>query len=665
MWFPDASESSADEAIRALLSDARRAMSERRLEELSRSLDSVRELVKYAMNGIKTTGIQWSAPGSQPEWPPLKGLSRNLYSFREDVIREGDREYILELLRFDYMLTTEGMRERCDELFTVGLNGYRRNYQIANRIAAGEFRELLRDRFSLNIDSITFGVDPVEAFPYMREMVRNQEWLLSDSMHSNQPSDYNQLHRSFQAWIDAIRLFWEDDKWQPSEASNLIQQLKQEYRIALMGLAGRALLLARESKMTDVNPYLDVARLAYSHLEPMADDLAYALSHGDWQGSSLWQEWETEDALPYQTIGISTERYPMLFFALRLMELSSDTMPIFGLHGRAQRVLDWFINNSESIGAYVRAELVPTLEQRREFATESLRSAVRRDGLAEHYEVIGLELSATRASALNSEVYAAAFSENSVERLFARAGVSLDLSRDAADAPEERVIMQLVPKGFFTDTPEGALAHYAPLRGDHWGRALSHDVLRRFCEALEGAPDMVAPLESPVALLQGIDRAIEDLNASGDVVVVLASDWLDLQVGLGTENPEGYKEQWMLPESDRMGEIGRYRGYPILSARNYEDRCVYVVELAGWGHFARAKTDEDQDLRVEIRPISIDRARELLTANPAHFASQPDEESKLRKLQTHVEIVIGDRTGFRITDTSRARRVLPIHDGHQ
>ncbi len=665
MWFPDPSESSADEAIRALLGDARRAMSERRLEELSRSLDSVRELVKYAMNGIKTTGIQWSAPGSRPGWPPLMGLSRNLYSFREDVIREGDREYILELLRFDYMLTIEGMRERCGELFTVGLDGYRRNYQIANRIATGEFREMLRDRFSLNVDSIIFGVEPVEAFPYVREMVRHQEWLLSDSMHSNQPRDYDQLHRSFQAWIDAIRLFWETDNWPPSEASSLIQQLKQEYRVALMGLAGRALFLAQSNRITDVNSYIDVTRLAYSHLEPMADDLAHALSHDDWQGSSLWQEWETEDALPYQTIGISTERYLMLFFALRLMELSSDTMPTFDLHGRAQRALDWFINNSESIEAYVRAELVPTLEQRREFATESLRSAVRRDGLAEDYEVIGLELNATRVSTLNSEVYAAAFSENSVERLFERAGVSLHLSGDAADAPEERVIMQLVHKGFFTDTPEGALAHYAPLRGEHWGRALSHDALRRFCEALEGAPDMVAPLESPVALLQGIDRAIEDLNASGDVAVVLAGDWFDIQVGLGTENPEGYKEQWMLPESDRMGEIGRYRGYPILSARNYEDRCVYVVELAGWGHFVRAKTDEDQDLRVEIRPISIDRARELLTANPAHFASQPDEESKLRKLQTHVEIVIGDRTGFRVTDTSRARRVLPIHDEHQ
>ena len=95
--FPDRGEGSANEAVRALLDDARRAMSERRHEELKRSLDSVRELVKFAMDEIKTTDFQWSAPGSQPAWPPLWELSRNLYSFREDLIRESNREYIFEL----------------------------------------------------------------------------------------------------------------------------------------------------------------------------------------------------------------------------------------------------------------------------------------------------------------------------------------------------------------------------------------------------------------------------------------------------------------------------------------------------------------------------------------------------------------------------------------
>ncbi len=660
--FPDQGEGSADEAIRALLDGARRAMSERRHEELRRSLDSVRELVKYAMGEIKTGGIQWGAPGSQPEWPPLRELSHNLYAFREDVARAGDREYMLELLRFDYMLTIEGVRERCGELFTVGLDGYRWNYQIANRIGGGEFREMLRDRFSLNADSLILGAEPVEAFPYAREMVRHQERLLSDAMHSDQPSDYDQLHKGFQAWLHrAIRSHWGTDNWPPSEASGLYQQLEQEYRIALMGLGGRALVLAQSNRVADVNPYLDVGRSAFSQLGPMADDLAQALVHDNLQGFSLWQEWEREGAVQYEVIGITTERYPLLFFVLRLMELSSDTMPNFDLHGRAKRAFDWFTNNSKSVEAYVRTELDPTLEQRRELATDALRSAVRRDEVTDDYEIIGRELSEIRISTFKSDVYSGASSEDSVERLFERAGVSLHLSGDDADVPEERGIAQLVPKAYLTDTPEAALISYSPLNGDQSGRNLSRDVLRRFCEALEEAPEMSVPLESPAALLQGIDRAIKDLNASEDVAVVLAGNWADLQIGLAMENPEGYEAYWRLAESDRMGEIGRYRGFPILNAPDYRARCVYVVETAAWGRFVRAKTDGDQDLRVEIKPISIDRAHELLSANPNHFASQPDEESQLRKLQTCVEIAIGARIGFRVTDASRAWRITPIH----
>ena len=468
--LPDRDEGSADEAIRALLDDARRAMSERRQEELRRSLDSIRELVKYAMDEIKAKDIQWDAPGSQPGWPPLRELSRNLYSFREDVIREGDREYILELLRFDYMLTIEGVNERCGELFTVGLNGYRWNYRIANRIGGGEFREMLRDASSRNADSLIFGAELVEAFPYARQIVRHQERLLSDAMHSNQPTDYDELYRGFQAWLQFMRFHWRIDNGAPSEASELYQQLQQEYHIALMGLGGRAVLLAQSKRVADANPYLDVARRAYARLVPMADDLASALVHDNFSRFSMWEEWDTEGAEPYQVVAIAPDQYPLMFFSLRLMELSSNAMPILDLHGRAQRALDWFINNSESVGAYVRAGLDPTSEQRREFATEALRSAVHRDEVAEDYEIIGRELSATRVSAFKSEVYEAACSENSVERVFQRASVSLSLPADAADAPEERVIARLERKGFLTDTPEAALVHYSTIDGGEWGR---------------------------------------------------------------------------------------------------------------------------------------------------------------------------------------------------
>ena len=658
--FPDPTEGSADEAVRALLDDARRAMSERRHEEFSRSLKFIEELVEYAMEELKEAGFQWEAPGAQPRWPPLSELSRSLYIFREDVIRSGDRDYILELLRFDYRLASAGMRARCGELFSTGLNGYRWNYQIAIRIGAGEFQELLRDRFSQNANMIMMHAEPIEAFPYASELIRLQERLLSDALHSDRSSDFDELNSGFLDCLHAIRLDWRIEDWSSPREFELYQELERHYRIALMGLGGRALVLAQSNRLADVDAFLNVTRRSHADLDQMAEDVVAALAYDDERDFSIWQEWETERARPYRTMSIVSERYPLMFFVLRLLELISFSIRRFALRGRAQRVLEWFTNNAGDIEHFLLKDLDPTLEERRELARRALLAAVREDEIAEDYEIIGREISAARVSTFTSEVYDAAFSSNSVEQLFERAGAYSYLAGNAADAPAEERVYQRGHKGSFTETPDGAFIGYGAIKGQQFGSALSNDVLQRFCKALDGAIELVVSVDSPDELLRGIDRAIDDLAAPKHLVVVLAGDWSDIQVGLSIENPEGYEASWRLPEGGRVGEIGRYRGYPILSPRGLKDRCVYVADLASWGDFVRAQTDGNHDLRVEIKPITIDRARELLAANPEHFPSEPDEESKLRKLQTRVEIVIGARTGFRVADPARARRIAPI-----
>ena len=658
--FPDRGEGSADEAVRALLDDARRAMAERRHEEFSRSLNFLRELVDYAMDEIKRSGIRWGAPGAPPAWPPLSELSRYLYSFREDVIRRGDREYIFELLRFDYWLTSEGLRARCGELFGVGLNGYRWNYQIAIRVGAVEYQGILRDRFVETANILGFRTEPTVEFPYTRQIVRQQERLLSDAMHTDQPRDFVQLHRGFRAWLDGIRMRWSIKDSTSSRAFELYEQLEQLYRIALMGLGGRALLRAQLDKVADISPFLNVTRETYSDLGQLTQDLVDALSWSHDHRLFLWQDWESEGALPNRAFFISPEQYPLTLFTLRLIELSSDTMATVELQGRARQVLDWFRNHAQSIEGYVRADPALTLQQRRELAELALRAAVRSAEIAEDYAIIGRDISTDRVSTLRAEVCTAAFSGNSVERLFERAGAHVSLSANAADAPSERAICRLVHKGFFADTADGAVSEYIPLDGDEFAHALSHDVLQRFCEALDGATQLVISLDTPDELLRGIDRAIDDLASSEHLVVVLAGNWSHLQVGLRLENLDGYEPSWRLPKDDQVGEIGRFRGYPILSAEGHQGRCAYVVDLATWGHFLRARIHGDHKLRVEITPISVDRAMELLADNPNHFASEPDEASKLRKLQTLVEVVIGARTGFHVADPTRARRISPI-----
>ena len=120
-------------------------------------------------------------------------------------------------------------------------------------------------------------------------------------------------------------------------------------------------------------------------------------------------------------------------------------------------------------------------------------------------------------------------------------------------------------KGFLADLPENARTYYSPLEGAEWGRSLSEDLIKRFCETLEEAPQITTSLNTSRALLQAIDEAIEDLNPSGELIVVLVGDWWDFVFELNIQELDGDKPEWQLPEADQVGDLGKIQGSPDLS----------------------------------------------------------------------------------------------------
>ena len=303
---------------------------------------------------------------------------------------------------------------------------------------------------------------------------------------------------------------------------------------------------------------------------------------------------------------------------------------------------------------------VPALgmEKRRELAMSTLRAAMRRDVVEEDYEIIRRELSPDRVGAFEQGVNEAAFPKHSIESIFQESGAILYLPSDSDERPAESGDHQLLLKAHFAQEPEKARIGYGGYRGDQWGRRLVSDLMQQFCEALEDAPQSMASLATSEDLLQTIDGLIEDLNPSSELVIVLAGDWGDVEIELGAKQPEGFESQWRVPEEQQTGDIGLYRGHPIFRFLSASERHLYVVDLEPWGQMVRGRYEEDQDIFVRVHPITIERAQELLLLNPHHFPDEPDEASRLRKLQTCVEMDVTARTGFRVVDPSRARRII-------
>ena len=587
--FPGPDEGSADEAIRALLDDALRAMAESRQREFTRSLNSIKELISYAMDEIEHEGIPWRVPGGQPGWPPLRQLSRNLYSFREDVIRDGNREYLFELLGLDYWAMSTGVRRRCGDLFAAGLEGYRRNYQIASRIAGDEIREILRDRVWISAPWMIKGEESEEVFPYALEMVRLQGQLLSDAMHNDKPDDFERLHKEFAFPLRLIRGDWESRSWSPLETVELSGRLEQDYRIVLMGLAGRAINLAESSRIADPARYLEVGREAHSRSDRLADDTAQALVRDDIFGATQWSEWESEGAEPAKAQIISPEQYPLTFFVVRIMELSSNTMPAPNLHGSANRVLGWFGTNAARLLPFVSEGPTATKEERRVWAADALRASVQLDETAEEDRIISSNLSPERVSIFKSDVYASAFAASSVEQLFDQAGAFLYISFDTNAGPEERGFLSLEPKGFLAELPGGSPVYYGSPGGDRWGRGLAEDIMNQLCKSLDDSPGISLPLDTPEELLLAFEMAKNELDPSDEVVAVLAGNWTKMEIALNVERPEGYLPAWQIPDADRGAELGRYHGHTLLRGPRDGELRLYLVEPRSWGCFVRAQ----------------------------------------------------------------------------
>ena len=614
------------------------------------------------MEEIENAGVEWRPPGSDADWPPLEELGRMLYSFREEVIRAGNRDYLLELLSLDHWFVSTGLRRPCGELFTFGLNGYRANYQISTRVGSRDFHGMLRDRFLLNLDFLTLGHEPEALLPFILEVIRHQGNVLADALHSNRVDDFRWLHSEFGPILSNILERWNREVGFSGVQLRASAHLEQENRLALMGLAGRAAILEGSGEPSDATPYLAVAREVYGRPSDLAGDISAALMFEPFERSvsyRQWDQWEVPEHIGGWGGVVSPERSPLTCFAILLMGLTDDATLDLKLGGNAKRILDWFSANSEGLERFVPDSSSASAQQRRQFAIEVLQKAVQRDEVEENLETIRRELSVDRVDAYKSDVTSAMLRTASVERSFDQAGALLFLDASAADAPHERGFRRLLPKVCFVNGQEGDLTYTAPFDGSDLGRGLSRDAVHFLCEAMGGANQMTAAVGTGYELLRAIDVALIDLAPQGNVVVVLAGDWQGPLLDLHVMEVEEYEPYRLLAGLDPSVDIGRYRGHPILQAPTSGEPQVYVVDIGTWGRLVRAPFGDGRDIRVDVELISPERAEEFLQANPDHFPDQPDHESKKRKLQAHVEVAVGIRHGFRVDDATRARRIVP------
>ena len=400
--FPGPDEGSAEEAVAALLDDSRRAMDERRTSAFAAAFDSLQEMVTHAMDELERAGVGWSAPGPTTRWPwpPLAELSGKLPALREEVIRRGEQEYVRTLFRLDRWLVSEGLKRGCGELFTAGLDGYAQSYAIAARSPSGAYRGHTVESVWLAVrDALrAAGAAPEDGLPYLREAVRWQERLLARALDERQAEDFNSLRTRFTELLEWVGSHWGVEAWPRPDAADLHAALVRDARIALLGLGGRALELARSGQISELDPYINVTRGEYNDPQRLADDLAQALSSSEYSDRFSWTSWQFPTGSGTGPM-LDPHRYVLSFGMLRLLELATSPLPEIDLHGSAEVVLNRL--ESSNLERFLEPHPDAGMEARRTRVREALEAAMRRDRRADEDAVIASELSARAGRGLH------------------------------------------------------------------------------------------------------------------------------------------------------------------------------------------------------------------------------------------------------------------------
>ena len=278
---------------------------------------------------------------------------------------------------------TNGTSKGCGELLRIGLDGYQMDYQMAIRIGDREFLDSFFDQVWGWIYPTFSHALPKDVSPYIREMIRYQQDLLNAAMQADRTTDYERLNERFEVFLHALGRYWKLNLCRWPEAEELYEGLEESYRIALIGLGGRALLIADSGRITGPSTYFNLVRGKHTNLEELANDIVRAVVCFESWKQSLWLKWEMEGAEIGEPRRATPERYPLTWFAVRLMELFKEPNQTLDLQGSARLILPWFETNSAGLAAHVRDVPPHAIEERREFATAALRVAAHQEGVEE------------------------------------------------------------------------------------------------------------------------------------------------------------------------------------------------------------------------------------------------------------------------------------------
>lgn len=614
--------------------------------------DQLQDLIEASADQIAARGMPFRSPGQSviPKWYPLDALTDRMSSLWRAIYQQED--IALAMSSLQYWLLKEGAERRSGELLEVGLQSGLQSYRAARREDRAGLRIAWREWS--NLDSAAWrrlrkaGIDhpKAAALPFAERLVEhlqeygdmlllNDDWPSFEGMLVAFHDTFEQLSKPY------ARLRYDRNASAPPGFN-----IQQHVVLALLALAGRAMLLEASGTVADAKPYvqaLDKFVDGYARIERFANQI-FERERG-LQRQWSWWETPTEETIEETVFWVMPERYVMLALLYQLLKDQSDE-PLPSFDRYAQRFIDAWKSHSDIIMKAAEIDEVHHTEVSGRVVAR-LETSVAAEQRERDDRALAAGIDRQRVTDLITELR----KERAEDRVLEYRFGEVDRVRwvNESDWSDGRL-----GQGWLL--PRDAFAVGSTIEPMHLTGAVSGFERGLFAKLAEELKDARAASQLTSTgvedVLHAIDVGLHEL-ACAQPLSVLHGKWpREAVVDLWQHSSVGDRPLSWAQTDFRQVRVA-YKGHWLVQSWTEGDPVLLMLDLDRWGWLIRAPIG-GEEFGLAFEQIDHKEAERIVDNDSDQSG---DREERIREQMLKVRLVAQERVKFEVENPDTALRI--------
>lgn len=425
--------------------------------------------------------------------------------------------------------------------------------------------------------------------------------------------------------------------------------VQQHIVLALLALAGRAMLLEASGTVVDAKPYvqaLDKFVDGYARIERFTDQIfqVFGRERG-LQRQWGWWETPTEETIGETVFRVMPERYVMLALLYQLLkDPSNEPLPSFD--GYAQRFIDQWQAHADIV-----LKVAGVAPGDREKESGRLAARLETAVMAERRERDARTLGAPIDPALVDDLLTELRSQRKEDRMLEHRFGEVNRIRrlDEAEWPggpfeyAQPLPREPLTEGTMFDPPR------LPALTFEFERGLFAKLGEELKEAREASHLASAGVDD---VLHAIDVGLHEL-ACAKPLILLHGKWpREAIVDLWQHSSVGNHRLSWVETGFRQVQVA-YKGHWLVQSWTVGAPVLLMLDLERWGWLVRAPID-GEEFGLKLEEINREEAERMVDNNPDQGG---DREGRIRERMLEVRLVAQERVKFEVENPDAALRI--------